>query len=107
MVSRESDRVSRSHKTSRRATSRSLSPSLWHSRIRCCGVDRPYEVSQKKHSCEYVLVLASPPLTKYQWAEKRVMYMTPQTLVKDFQSCIVDPKDIVLIVFGMYLHLES
>ena len=35
-----------------------------------------------------------------QWAERRVFYCTPQTLDNDLKSGAVDPRDIVLAVFG-------
>ncbi|EJD04033.1 P-loop containing nucleoside triphosphate hydrolase protein [Fomitiporia mediterranea MF3/22] len=34
----------------------------------------------------------------YAWAQKRVIYMTPQTLVNDLVSGLADPLDIVLLV---------
>jgi ATP-dependent DNA helicase MPH1 len=36
----------------------------------------------------------------YQWAERRVFYCTPQTLDNDLKKGSVDPRDIVLAVFG-------
>ncbi|KAF7982058.1 hypothetical protein HWV62_30342 [Athelia sp. TMB] len=38
------------------------------------------------------------------WEEKRVFYMTPQTLVNDLQSGACDPMDIVLIIVGPCIH---
>lgn len=35
-----------------------------------------------------------------QWDERRVFYCTPQTLDNDLKKGSVDPKDIVLAVFG-------
>ncbi|TVY78312.1 ATP-dependent DNA helicase mph1 [Lachnellula suecica] len=40
----------------------------------------------------------SPPLRAEEWAEKRVFFMTPQTLMNDLSTGIADPKKIVLIV---------
>lgn len=34
------------------------------------------------------------------WQEKRVFYCTPQTLMNDLAQRAVDPRDIVLAVFG-------
>jgi len=39
-----------------------------------------------------------PALRAEEWAEKRVFFMTPQTLQNDLSSGIADPKKIVLIV---------
>jgi len=35
-----------------------------------------------------------------QWQEKRVFYMTPQTLMNDLSSGICDALDVILIVVG-------
>lgn len=35
-----------------------------------------------------------------QWEEKRVFYMTPQTLMNDLKTNNCDPGDIVLLVIG-------
>ncbi|KAG9235769.1 hypothetical protein BJ875DRAFT_458383 [Amylocarpus encephaloides] len=40
----------------------------------------------------------APILRAEEWAEKRVFFMTPQTLENDLSSGIVDPKNIVLLV---------
>jgi ATP-dependent DNA helicase MPH1 len=39
-----------------------------------------------------------PALRTEEWAEKRVFFMTPQTLQNDLSSGIADPKNIVLLV---------
>jgi ATP-dependent DNA helicase MPH1 len=39
-----------------------------------------------------------PALRAEEWAEKRVFFMTPQTLINDLSSGIADPKKIVLLV---------
>ena len=36
-----------------------------------------------------------------QWEEKRVFYMTPQTLINDLTTENCDPRDIVLMVIGL------
>ena len=44
-----------------------------------------------------------------QWQEKRIFYMTPQTLVNDLTTGICDPLDVILIVVGssfLFLILE-
>lgn len=40
----------------------------------------------------------APALRAEEWAEKRVFFMTPQTLVNDLSSGIADPKKIALLV---------
>lgn len=40
-------------------------------------------------------------ISLFKWADKRVLYMTPQTLVNDLASGLADPLDIILIVIGM------
>ena len=35
-----------------------------------------------------------------QWQEKRIFYMTPQTLMNDLATGICDPLDVILIVVG-------
>jgi ATP-dependent DNA helicase MPH1 len=42
-------------------------------------------------------------LISKQWEEKRVFYMTPQTLVNDLRANTCDPRDIVLIVIGIHI----
>lgn len=37
-----------------------------------------------------------------QWQEKRVFYMTPQTLMNDLRTDNCDPRDIVLLVIGLF-----
>ena len=39
-----------------------------------------------------------PPIRAAEWQEKRVFFMTPQTLINDLKSGIADPKKIVLLV---------
>lgn len=50
----------------------------------------------------YVTVLMSQQYFMYllQWDEKRVFYMTPQTLMSDLTSDNCDPGRIVLLVIG-------
>ena len=36
-----------------------------------------------------------------QWEEKRIFYMTPQTLINDLTTENCDPRDIVLMVIGL------
>ena len=40
----------------------------------------------------------APALRAEEWADKRVFFMTPQTLINDLSSGIADPKKIVLLV---------
>jgi ATP-dependent DNA helicase MPH1 len=40
----------------------------------------------------------APALRAEEWGEKRVFFMTPQTLINDLSSGIADPKKIVLLV---------
>ena len=42
-----------------------------------------------------------------KWEERRVFYCTPQTLDNDLKNGSIDPRDIVLAVFGEYLHNSS
>jgi ATP-dependent DNA helicase MPH1 len=39
----------------------------------------------------------------HQWEDRRVFYCTPQTLDNDLKRGAVDPRDIVLAVFGGFL----
>ena len=39
-----------------------------------------------------------------KWDERRVFYCTPQTLDNDLKNGSIDPRDIVLAVFGMLRH---
>ena len=55
----------------------------------------------------------SPGLRAEEWAEKRVFFMTPQTLTNDLKTGIADPKRIVLLVVdeahratGSYAYVE-
>jgi ATP-dependent DNA helicase MPH1 len=55
----------------------------------------------------------SPGQRAEEWASKRVFFMTPQTLINDLKSGIVDPKKIVLLVVdeahkgtGGYAYVE-
>ena len=40
----------------------------------------------------------APPIRKEEWLDKRVFFMTPQTLINDLSTGIADPKKIVLVV---------
>lgn len=48
------------------------------------------------------LVLADENII-LQWEDRRVFYCTPQTLDNDLKKGSVDPRDIVLAVFGQFL----
>ncbi|KAL4891236.1 ATP-dependent DNA helicase mph1 [Aspergillus ambiguus] len=56
---------------------------------------------------------AAPGIRAQEWQEKRVFFMTPQTLINDLKSGIADPKRIVLLVVdeahratGGYAYVE-
>jgi ATP-dependent DNA helicase MPH1 len=48
----------------------------------------------------YISILVSKCGMLEQWQEKRIFYMTPQTLVNDLATGICDPLDVILIVVG-------
>ncbi|EMC95081.1 hypothetical protein BAUCODRAFT_72607, partial [Baudoinia panamericana UAMH 10762] len=50
--------------------------------------------------CDTVLMTGetTPAVRAEQWLEKRVFFMTPQTVINDLKSGISDPKKIVLVV---------
>ncbi|THC97313.1 hypothetical protein EYZ11_003204 [Aspergillus tanneri] len=55
----------------------------------------------------------APGIRAEEWREKRVFFMTPQTLINDLKSGIADPKRIVLVVVdeahratGSYAYVE-
>ncbi|KAF9884432.1 3'-5' DNA helicase [Aspergillus nanangensis] len=56
---------------------------------------------------------AAPGIRAQEWKDKRVFFMTPQTLINDLKSGIADPKRIVLLVVdeahratGAYAYVE-
>lgn len=46
-------------------------------------------------------------LTHEQWQEKRVFYLTPQTLMSDLLTGLLNAEDVILIVFGAFLPPHS
>ena len=81
-------------------------------------------VSQQVNACFHVAGIPrsattmltggiSPALRAEEWSEKRVFFMTPQTIANDLKSGICDPKRIVLLVVdeahratGNYAYVE-
>lgn len=54
-----------------------------------------------------ILYAVGSLLTLAQWQEKRVFYMTPQTLINDLIRENCDPSNIILIVVGAALAFLS
>lgn len=99
MVSIWEDRVPGTYKTPGEPADRSVSGYLWHSQCRRCGHDRRGSLSQTEGQ---IGKLSPVPSLTVQWEERRVFYCTPQTLDNDLKRGAVDPRDIVLAVFGSY-----
>lgn len=113
MVPDRQNRLPRTHQTASEPADRGVSDDLRDSEQRCGGHDwterqreREGEVGQFQFSVFLSCLSRSfcSWLTSYlQWDERRVFYCTPQTLDNDLKKGSVDPRDIVLAVFGALL----